>query len=78
VLGYTDSITREVRCDDAMWSALAARFNETEIFELAFTVGLAALVNRVHATFQTDVDERTAARVDTMELPPDIRPEPRR
>lgn len=78
VLGYADSITRDVRCDDTVWAALSERFSQTEIFELAFTVGLAAMVNRVHATFQTDVDERTAGRVDAMDLPAGIRPEPRR
>ncbi|MEO9255569.1 MAG: hypothetical protein ABI305_08525 [Tepidiformaceae bacterium] len=78
VLGYADSITRDVRCDDAMWAALSERFSQTEIFELAFTVGLAALVNRVHATFQTDVDERTSDRVDRMDLPSGIRPKGRR
>ena len=78
VLSYTDSITNDVRCDDAMWDRLTARFSQTEIFELAFAVGLAALVNRIHATFQTDVDERTSGRVDAMDLPEGIRPQPRR
>ncbi len=69
VLRYADSMTRDLSCDDALWDALAARFSQPEIFELCFAVGLAALVNRVHATFLTDVDSRTTARVDAMALP---------
>lgn len=68
VLGYTDSMTRDLTCDDSMWDALSSRFDQAEIFELCFAVGLAALVNRVHATFLTDVDTRTVARVQEMEL----------
>jgi hypothetical protein len=33
------------------------------LVELCFTVGLAALVNRVHATFETDVDSSTKTTV---------------
>ena len=54
VLRYADGLTREVTVDDALWAALAARFPTKELFELYFSVGLAALVNRVHATFHTD------------------------
>jgi len=40
-------------------------------------VGLANLVNRVHATFLTDVDGYTSSRVDKLDLPANIQPEPR-
>jgi len=78
VLRYADSITRNVTCSDELFAELAARFTQTALFELAMTTGLAALVNRIHATFLTDVDDRTAARVEGMDVPPDIRPKPRR
>ncbi len=41
-------------------------------------MAVANLVNRVHATFHTDVDERTEARVARLVLPDGIVPEPRR
>lgn len=34
-----------------------------QLLELCFTVSLAALVNRVHATVQTDLDPETEAAV---------------
>lgn len=77
VLRYADALTRDVTVSDELWDALAARFSQRQIFELCFAVGLAALVNRVHATFHTDVDEATEQRVDAMELPDAIRPAPR-
>lgn len=76
VLEYADSLTRDVRVDDALWSALQAHFSQKEIFELCFSVGLAALVNRVHATFHTDVDDRTQSRVESLDLPGDTVPAP--
>ena len=78
VLGYAETLTREVRVDDELWEALAARFSRTEIFELCFSVGLAALVNRVHATFHTDVDAHTSRRVDRPGLAEVTLPQPRR
>ncbi len=77
VLRYADALTRDVTVSDELWADLAGRFSQRQIFELCFAVGLAALVNRVHATFHTDVDEATEARVDAMELPPEIKPAPR-
>jgi alkylhydroperoxidase family enzyme len=77
VLRYADTLTRTVTVDDALWEALAARFSTTEIFELCFTVGLANLINRVHATFLTDVDTRTLERVERLGLPESNLPEPR-
>lgn len=78
VLRYADSLTVDNRVDDELWDALAVRFNTRELFELCFSVGLAALVNRVHATFHTDVDERTSARVAAFNLPADLVPQPRK
>lgn len=63
VLRYSEVLTRENRVDDALFAALRARFSEAEIMALALTVGLSALVNRVHATGGTDVDASTRAAI---------------
>jgi alkylhydroperoxidase family enzyme len=76
VLTYADSLTTAVSVPDPLWDALQARFSEKEIFELCFSVGTANLVNRVHATFLTDVDVPTSRRVDEMGAEVDL-PEPR-
>lgn len=72
VLRYAETLTRDNRVDDALYAALAAHFDTTELMELAVTVGLSALVNRVHATFKTEVDESTVENVQGMVcmLPP--------
>ncbi|HLZ68907.1 MAG TPA: hypothetical protein VKV26_03255 [Dehalococcoidia bacterium] len=67
-LRYADALTRENRVDAELYAALEARFAPRQLFELCMAVSLAALVNRVHATFLTDVDERTSARVSQLEL----------
>ena len=63
VLHYAEVLPRENRVDDALYAALEARFPREELLELCMTVALAAFVNRVHATFRTDVDEDTRAQV---------------
>ncbi len=68
VLRYADALTRENRVDAELYAALADRFPPRELFELSMAVSLAALVNRVHATFNTDVDERTLERVAQLDL----------
>ena len=63
VLHYSDVLTRENRVDDTLYAALEKRFPKAELLELCFTVGLSNLVNRVHATFRTDLDDSTRAAV---------------
>ncbi len=63
VIRYAEMLTRENRVDDDLYAELAAAFPREELVELCFTVGLAALVNRVHATFRTDLDGATRASV---------------
>ena len=70
VLRYAEALTRENRVDDATYADLAARFGTQELIELAMTVGLSALVNRVHATFQTDVDDATLEQVQGLSACP--------
>lgn len=63
VLRYSEVLTRENRVSDALYAELEARFPREELLELCMTVALSALVNRVHATFRTDVDDATRAEV---------------
>ena len=70
VLRYAEVLTRENRVDDALYAELAARFGAEELLELAMTVGLSALVNRVHATFLTDLDEATLGQVQGLSACP--------
>lgn len=63
VLRYTETLARTNRVDDALYQALAARFPQEEIVELCLTIGFSSLVNRMHATFRTDLDESTASQV---------------
>ena len=63
VLRYSESLTRDNLCDDQLYAELAQRFSKDELVELCVTIGLSAMVNRVHATFRTDVDDSTEAAV---------------
>ena len=63
VLRYAETSIRDIKIPDELYAKLAARFPKQELIELAMTVALAALVNRVHATFQTDLDESTREQV---------------
>ncbi len=68
VLRYADALTRANRVDADLYAALASRFPPRELFELCMAVGLAALVNRVHATFLTDIDATTTRKVSQLHL----------
>lgn len=63
VIRYAEILTRTNRVNDELFRELATHFDQQELVELCFAVGLAALMNRVHATFKTDVDETTRAEV---------------
>jgi len=63
VLRYAEVLTRENRVSDELYAELAARFPREELVELCFAVGLSSLVNRVHATFRTDLEPDTSAKV---------------
>ena len=66
VLRYSEVLTRDNVVDDKLYGELAARFNTDELVELCVTIGLSAMVNRVHATFRTDLDDSTEAAVAGM------------
>ena len=63
VLRYAEELTRHNRVGDDLYAALEASFDRQALIELCMAVAVSALVNRVHATFQTDVDDRTEAAV---------------
>jgi len=70
VLRYAEVLTRENRVSDALYAELESHFSREELLELCMTVALAALVNRVHATFRTDVDESTRSQVGDAQFCP--------
>ena len=57
IVAYSQRSTRMDVIDDATYSALAAHFDDKQMIEICFTVGLSNMVNRFHATFRTDLDE---------------------
>lgn len=63
VLRYSETLTRENRVDDALYAQLATRFSQDELVDLALTISFSNLVNRMHATFRTDLDESTREQV---------------
>lgn len=59
VLRYSEILTRENKVSGTLYKELEKAFLREELLELAMTIGLAAMVNRVHSTFVTDVDQST-------------------
>ncbi|WP_119070165.1 carboxymuconolactone decarboxylase family protein [Rubrobacter indicoceani] len=61
IIRYAQTLTRDIFIDDATYSNLAEHFSDEQIVELCMVVGLSNMVNRFHATFQTDVDDTTTS-----------------
>ena len=64
IVRYAQKSTRMQPIDDATYGALSAHFTAQQIIDITMTVGLSNLVNRFHATFQTDVDAVTLTEVE--------------
>lgn len=64
IIRYSQNSTRLERIDDKTYGDLAAHFSPAQIMDICLTVGLSNMVNRFHATFQTDLDEATVAEVE--------------
>jgi alkylhydroperoxidase family enzyme len=64
VVRYAQKSTRLERIDDKTYGDLAAHFSTQQIMDICLTVGLSNVVNRFHATFQTDVDQATLDEVE--------------
>jgi alkylhydroperoxidase family enzyme len=63
IVRYAQKSTRLEPIDDKTYGDLTAHFSTQQIMDICLTVGLSNLVNRFHATFQTDVDESTLEAV---------------
>ena len=64
IIRYAQRSTRLEPIDDDTYGALAKHFTNQQIIDICLTVGLSNMVNRFHATFQTDLDEATSAEAD--------------
>ena len=63
IIRYAQKSTRLEPIDDATYGDLKRHFSQEQIIDICLTVGLSNMINRFHATFQTDVDETTLAEV---------------
>ncbi len=59
IVRYAQKSTRMDPIDDATYAALREHFDEAQIIEICFTVGLSNMINRFHATFLTELDAST-------------------
>lgn len=59
IIRYAQKSTRMDPIDDATYADLREYFDETQIIEICFTVGLSNMINRFHATFLTELDATT-------------------
>ncbi len=59
IVRYAQRSTRMATIDDGTYKSLHAHFDEQQIIEICFTVGLSNMINRFHATFLTELDPRT-------------------
>ena len=73
VLEYVEEWKLRHVVPDDLYARLGQHFSTRQLIDLCFTAGLADIVNRFHATFQTDVDEVTLADEDVAEGTPTLR-----
>ena len=64
IVRYAQKSTRLQPIDNDTYAALSRHFNTAQIMDICLTVGLSNMVNRFHATFQTDLDADTVAEVE--------------
>ena len=76
VLEYVEAVKVRLRVPDELYGRLERQFSPRQIMDLSFTVGIADLINRFHATFQTDLDPHTAADADAVAGTPLLRDRP--
>jgi hypothetical protein len=63
IVNYAQKATRLEPIDDETYANLTTHFSTQQIIDICLTVGLSNMVNRFHATFQTDVDQSTLDEV---------------
>ena len=59
---YNDKISKYL--DDVTYGNLKRHFSKEQIIDICLTVGYSNMVNRFHATFLTDIDEKTLSEVE--------------
>lgn len=59
VLEYTEELVKKIQISDDLYTRLRQQFSEQTIISLCFTSGISGIINRIHGTFQTDVDNFT-------------------
>ncbi len=59
IVRYAQVSTRSITIDQEIYDELARHFNTKQIVELCLMVGGSNFVNRLHATFLTDVEQTT-------------------
>lgn len=64
IIRYAQKSTRLQPIDNKTYGDLARFLSTQQIMDICLTVGLSNMVNRFHATFQTDVDPSTIAAVE--------------
>lgn len=64
IIRYAQKSTRLEPIDDETYGALARHFSREQIIDICLTVGVSNMVNRFHATFQTDLDAETTAEAE--------------
>lgn len=70
IIRYARLSTRSQPVDDRLYAELSTFLSRRQLMELCFTVGVANLINRFHATFLTDLDRATEdALGDSCPLP---------
>ena len=69
IVRYAQKSTRLEPIDDVTYGDLERHFSTEQIIDICLTVGISNMINRFHATFQTDVDESTLAEVETGTAP---------
>jgi alkylhydroperoxidase family enzyme len=73
IVRYAQASHRSQPISDEVYDDLRRHFSNEEVIDLCFVIGLSNLVNRFHATFLTDLDDRTADAVGAscpLPLPP--------
>ncbi len=76
VVRYAQKSTWLKPIDDGTYGDLAAHFSKEQIIDLCLIIGISNMINRFHATFQTDVDASTLAEVEAGNATPGVCPIP--
>jgi alkylhydroperoxidase family enzyme len=70
ILEYIEQSISDNTTSDDVYDNLTKYFDKRQILDLNFTVSICSLINRFHATFQTDVDQETASEDVVLKVQP--------